>query len=314
MAKAGKQPARQEPRLDGPATDEPPAQATRPAQQRQAGPGRKPSGQKKAGQRQAGASHEPPPEIAARVRMPQIRLLPVLIFVLALMLSVRGNDFWTELSSVSLTTASVAQQPPQPGKASKTANAAPPAPAQPPAAAPAPAAPAAAPAPAAPAASAPAQTPAPVPPPPEGEQSFTQNEIDLLQKLAERREGLDGRAKELDMREGLLRAAEGRIDKKIAEMQALQGTIEGLLKKYNEQEDAKMRSLVKVYENMKPKDAAKIFEQLDMPILLSVVEGMKEQKFAPILAEMDPIKAKAVTSELAQRRQLPPPSTVTSGG
>ena len=56
---------------------------------------------------------------------------------------------------------------------------------------------------------------------------------------------------------------------------------------------------------MKPKDAARIFEQLDMVVLLDVIERMKERKSAPILAKMKPQRAKEITLELAQRRGLP---------
>src|SRR3546814_19626533 len=63
-------------------------------------------------------------------------------------------------------------------------------------------------------------------------------------------------------------------------------------------------SLVKIYESMKPKDAARIFEHLDMEVLLEVVERMKERKTAPILAELDPERASTVTLELAKLREL----------
>src|SRR3546814_17091245 len=66
--------------------------------------------------------------------------------------------------------------------------------------------------------------------------------------------------------------------------------------------EAQMQSLVKIYESMKPKDAARIFEELDMEVLLEVVERMKERKTAPILAEMNPERAKTGTPELDQRR------------
>lgn len=56
---------------------------------------------------------------------------------------------------------------------------------------------------------------------------------------------------------------------------------------------------------MKPKDAARIWEELDLEVLLDVAELMKEAKIAPILADMDAVKAKTVTSELRSRRQLP---------
>lgn len=54
---------------------------------------------------------------------------------------------------------------------------------------------------------------------------------------------------------------------------------------------------------MKPREAARIFEQLDMPVLLDVLEHMKELKASPILASMDPAKARQVTLSLAERRQ-----------
>ena len=74
---------------------------------------------------------------------------------------------------------------------------------------------------------------------------------------------------------------------------------------HDEETEAQMKSLVKIYEAMKPKDAARIFEQLDLVVLLDVIERMKERKTAPILANMDPERAKTITLELAQRRTLP---------
>jgi len=139
---------------------------------------------------------------------------------------------------------------------------------------------------------------------------LTQSEIDLLQKLAERRVEIDARARELDSRVALLAAAESRIDRKIQDFKALQATIESLIKTYDEQQDAKLLSLVKIYENMKPKDAARIFEELEMDVLLQVAERMKERSLAPIMAKMNPQRARDVTVELNALRKLPEPNTV----
>ncbi|OJX68602.1 hypothetical protein [Magnetospirillum sp. 64-120] len=227
-------------------------------------------------------------------RTPFFRLLPMLIAVAALMLSVRVIDIkngFVDLSSVRVASELQAQQAEAPSQA-----------------------PAATPAAATSAATTAESKPGPAPAPMRTEQSaavpsdtggFSQTELDVLQKLQERRATLDSRERDIERREALQKAAENQIERKITEMKTLQSTIEGLLRQYNDQEDAKMRSLVKIYENMKPKDAAKIFEQLEMPIMLEVVERMKEQKVAPILAEMDPGKARNLTSELAQRRQMP---------
>src|SRR3546814_1722809 len=101
----------------------------------------------------------------------------------------------------------------------------------------------------------------------------------------------------MDEREVLLKAAEQRIDQKIGELESLQSSIEALLVTHDEQSEAQMQSLVKIYESMKPKDAARIFEELEMEVLLEVVESMKERKTAPILAEMNP-RSEEHTTEL----------------
>ena len=142
---------------------------------------------------------------------------------------------------------------------------------------------------------------------------LTVTEIDLLQKLAERREALDDRAREMEVQEGLLAAAERRIDQKVEELKTLQGTIETLIETYDDQQQAKVASLVKIYENMKPKDAARIFEELDIDTLLLVAERMKERKLAPIMAQMNPARAKEVTVELARLRQLPEDTAASAG-
>jgi flagellar motility protein MotE (MotC chaperone) len=135
--------------------------------------------------------------------------------------------------------------------------------------------------------------------------TMTDEEVSLLQSLAERRQELDRRASQVEEREALLQAAEKRVAEQVDGLKALQKTIEDLLKQHEKQTEAQYNSLVKIYESMKPKDAARIFEQLDMDVLLPVVERMKERKSAPILAKMNPEKAKKITTELAQRRQLP---------
>ncbi len=134
---------------------------------------------------------------------------------------------------------------------------------------------------------------------------LTQAEIDLLQQLAERRQVLEFRERELEIQTGLLAAAESRIDKKVEELKVLRETISGLIKTLDAQQDARILRLVKIYQSMKPKKAARIFEKLNMDILLKVAERMKERKLAPIMAKMNPDKAREMTVELARLRQLP---------
>jgi flagellar motility protein MotE (MotC chaperone) len=137
--------------------------------------------------------------------------------------------------------------------------------------------------------------------------NYTDEEVDVLQQLAKRRQELDQRARQLDEREALVKAAEQRMEQKMAELRALQATVEELLKKRDAADEQQLASLVKIYENMKPQAAAQVFEEMDMDVLLDVVSRMKERKVAPILAQVSPTRAKELTYELMQRRQLPIP-------
>lgn len=227
------------------------------------------------------------------------RFLPVFILIAALGAGVRLADLWQGLAGPA--PALAAGEPAEPAPLQTEAGAAP-APTGEPASGEAPA-------------EASGEAPAAEGPTPPGQITdlptdileMTDEEIVLLQSLSQRREELEQRAREIDDRAVLLKAAEQRIDEKIAELERLQATIEGLLVKHDEQSEAQMQSLVKIYESMKPKDAARIFEGLDMEVLLEVVERMKERKTAPILAQMNPRRAEEVTLELAQRRELPLP-------
>jgi flagellar motility protein MotE (MotC chaperone) len=127
----------------------------------------------------------------------------------------------------------------------------------------------------------------------------------VLQDLAKRRDEIETRSRELDMRENVLAAAAKKIDGRIAELKTLESKIQGLLQQRDEQNEKNLKSLVKVYENMKPQDAARIFEKLDMPILLDVAGRMREAKLAQVLANMNPDKARSITTELATWRQTP---------
>lgn len=139
---------------------------------------------------------------------------------------------------------------------------------------------------------------------PQVKREFTQIELDILQSLSERRKELEERKREVDLKEKLLEATELRVNDKLSEMKALKQQVDALLKKHQKLEDKKVDGLVKIYETMKPKDAAKIFNELDMPIMLLVVDRMSSRRVAPILAEMAPARARELTIELAEYRRL----------
>ena len=132
------------------------------------------------------------------------------------------------------------------------------------------------------------------------DEEVTRSEWEVLESLGDRRRELDKREKELEIHAKLLEASEQRVEEKIEELKALEQRVQSLLGQKEEEEETKIASLVKVYESMKAKQAARIFEKLEMDVLLPVAERMKEQKIAAILAKMDPLAAKQLTVGLAQ--------------
>lgn len=131
-------------------------------------------------------------------------------------------------------------------------------------------------------------------------------EADLMNDMAARPQRARPAAdkSDLEMRERLLEAAEKRVDAKIAELRQLETRLKQLSGVQEEQAAKQFASLVKVYETMKPKDAARIFEKLDLNVQLAVAHRMKEAKMAAILAEMNPDAAKSLTMALAERANV----------
>jgi len=132
-------------------------------------------------------------------------------------------------------------------------------------------------------------------------------EKDILKNLSTRREELEKWAASIAMKENILNAAEKKINRKMEDLSKLEANVTALLEEYKTKEDLKTQRLVKIYESMKPKDAAAIFEEMDISILLEILGNMKEASAAPILANMVPIKAKDITTRLAKQRQLSMP-------
>lgn len=136
------------------------------------------------------------------------------------------------------------------------------------------------------------------------EDDFSAAEVQVLERLRERRDAIASKEADLVEREALLRAAESKVDRKIDELRDLESSIAALLKQYDAQEQAQIDSLVKIYSSMKPKEAAPIFDELDMDILLKVIDNMKERKSAPIIARMNPDRVSDLTARLADHNRL----------
>jgi flagellar motility protein MotE (MotC chaperone) len=129
----------------------------------------------------------------------------------------------------------------------------------------------------------------------------SESERAILERLQSRRQELDQRAREVEIRESLLKAAEKRIESKVEEMKALEAKAAGATGQRAEQEAARFKGIITMYEGMKPKDAAKVFDRLEMSVLIEIASQIAPRKMSDIMGLMQPEAAERLTVELARR-------------
>jgi flagellar motility protein MotE (MotC chaperone) len=128
----------------------------------------------------------------------------------------------------------------------------------------------------------------------------------VLERLRDRNQELDARKRELDMRENLIKAAEKRLEAKVTELKDTEARVNTAFGNRDKAEAARFGSIVSMYENMKPKDAARIFDRLELNILVDVTTKINPRKMSDILAQMSPDMAERLTVELASRAGTAP--------
>jgi flagellar motility protein MotE (MotC chaperone) len=133
------------------------------------------------------------------------------------------------------------------------------------------------------------------------EQPASPAERAILERLAERRAELDARDREMEMRESLLKAAEKRLEARVAELKDLEARVKSAVQMKEDGDAARFKNLITMYENMKAKDAAKIFDRLDPKVLIEVSSQLNPRRMSDILAQMTPEAAERLTVELAAR-------------
>jgi flagellar motility protein MotE (MotC chaperone) len=129
----------------------------------------------------------------------------------------------------------------------------------------------------------------------------SESERAILERLQARRQELEQRAREIEIRESLLKSAEKRIEGKVEEMKAVEARMGAAAGLRNEQEAARFKGIVTMYEGMKPKDAAKVFDRLEMAVLIEIASQIAPRKMSEIMGLMQPEAAERLTVELARR-------------
>jgi flagellar motility protein MotE (MotC chaperone) len=135
----------------------------------------------------------------------------------------------------------------------------------------------------------------------QGERTPSTAERELMERLGERREQIDARQRELDMREKLLETAERKLDGRVGELKAVEDKLEVKKDDKDSGETQGLKKLVIMYENMKPKDAARVFDRLPSDVLVPMVLQMNPRKMSEVMASMSAEAAEKLTVALAVR-------------
>jgi flagellar motility protein MotE (MotC chaperone) len=136
---------------------------------------------------------------------------------------------------------------------------------------------------------------------PDPNKPVSASERAVLERLQERRQELEARAREIDIRENLIKSAEKRIEGRIEELKATEARIGTATQQKNEAEAVRFKGLVTMYESMKPKDAAKVFDRLELSVLFEIASQIAPRKMSDIMGQMQPEAAERLTVELARR-------------
>ncbi len=114
------------------------------------------------------------------------------------------------------------------------------------------------------------------------------------------------RAAELAERERAMKAEEERllslrkeVDAKIAKYEKLLADVEADGKRRREEDEAKVDTLVKLFEGMTPESAAPRIEALDDGMAAAILARMKGRKASNVLSAMEPKKAAALIRRMA---------------
>jgi flagellar motility protein MotE (MotC chaperone) len=121
----------------------------------------------------------------------------------------------------------------------------------------------------------------------------------LLRAIDERSRQLDAWSSDLADRARMLEVIEAKASEQVQALQAERRALETTLARVDREAEDEIARLVKIYENMKPKDAARIFEAMPAEVAAGFVRRMAEKKSALVMGNLDARQAYAITLALA---------------
>lgn len=124
---------------------------------------------------------------------------------------------------------------------------------------------------------------------------------DSLSALQQKEIEIKKKEEQLKEKEERLAKIEKEVEQKVKELLVLQKEIQSAQSEKKETLNTKVKSLSKIYGTMKPKEAAKLMENLDEKLVMGIIATMTPDEAAAILALMDVKKAAKISEALSGR-------------
>jgi flagellar motility protein MotE (MotC chaperone) len=134
--------------------------------------------------------------------------------------------------------------------------------------------------------------------------NLTSEDVAVLESLFDYKTRLETKAKEIMKKESAFQIVESRISQQLGELERLRDEVKKLIMTYDAQEEKRLNLMVKIYENMKPEQAAQILSSLPEKQIIDILSRMKEAKSSSILASLPPALAGQITENMLQRNAM----------
>ena len=132
-----------------------------------------------------------------------------------------------------------------------------------------------------------------------GNKDWTTEQLALFNKLEERKQQLDVKEKELQRLEEELQEQKLALEKRLRDLEDLRSKISNRLDEKVKVDQEKVDKLVEFYSNMKPVNAAKVFEDIDEDLAVEILNKMKKKSAADIMNLLKSDKAQKLSEKFA---------------
>ena len=129
--------------------------------------------------------------------------------------------------------------------------------------------------------------------------TWSNDEVDHFAKLNQRMKELDAREEEMNRAEVEIQKQKEELERRLNDLESIRRQISSTLEDKVQADDKKIDTLVQVYSNMKPQQAAKVFETMDDGLAIEILGRMKKKPAAEILNLVKADKAQVLSEKYA---------------